>query len=206
MQSARRVSDGRGHGRSGGRLARPFSMDWRERLPLTGAARSMVADRSPRSMFATVAADIGRNGCGARTVAALPDACRNWRTADRRRTSNRHGLPDRLAHGRTVARSPRRRTLAADCVANGARTACKTHGAFQTGADMGGAADGLQGRFRRDSGQTSRARVERLPRLQGERATVERTAGNIRRHWPESARRCRIATADVCRNWRRVRW
>jgi len=77
----------------------------------------------------------------------------------------------------TVERSPRRRTLAADCVANGARTACKAHGAFQTGADMGGAADGLQGRFRRDSGQTSRDWRERLPRLQGGRATVEPLTG-----------------------------
>ena len=70
--------------------------------PLTGAAHGR-----------TVAADIGRNGCAARTVAALPDACRNWRTADGRGArSNRHGLPDRLT-GRNG------RTVAADCVANG---------------------------------------------------------------------------------------
>ena len=71
-------------------------------------------------------------------------------------------LPDRLATNpaarlprsmfATVERLPDCRTACADCVANGARTACKTHGAFQTGADMGGAADGLQGRFRRDLG------------------------------------------------------
>ena len=113
--------------------------------PLTGAAHGR-----------TVAADIGRNGCAARTVAALPDACRNWRTDDRRRTV--------AAFDRSPRCSPDCRTLAADCVANGARTACKAHGAFQTGADMGGAADGLQGRFRRGCGQTSRDWRERLPR------------------------------------------
>ena len=119
----------------------------------------------------------------------LADACRNpahtvaacridWRTV-----AAESGAAFDIRHGRTVARSPRRRTACADCVANGARTACKTHGVFQTGADMGGAADGLQGRFRwtgDESGQTSRDWRERLRRLQGGRATVERAAGGIR--------------------------
>ena len=155
----------------------------------------------------TVAADIGRNP--ARTVAhgrrvqccRIGCGVRWWQLAHGRRIgcATVERLPDRLATNpaarlprsmfATVERLPDCRTACADCIANGARTACKTHGAFQTGADMSGTADGLQGRFRwtgDESGQTSRYWRERLPRLQGGRVAVARAACGIRRHWPES--------------------
>ena len=111
----------------------------------------------------------GRNGCGARTVAALPDACRNWQTADRRGArSNRHGLPDRLT-GRGafdvagIADRPEARTVAADIGRNPARTSEPLTGGADGRRTLAGlpagrlalialqtVADGLQGRFRRD--------------------------------------------------------
>ena len=181
------------------------------RSPLTGAARlprSMLPDRSPRSMFATVAADIGRNGCAARTVAALPDACRNWRTADRRRgrspdacrTSGGTACADCVANGRgrlakRTARFRRARTWAAR------RTACKAvFGAIAakrrgTGANPSGAEKRKGGRLRRVSGDCG---GERLPLTGGARSNgcglPDRLTGGARSNG------CRVRRID----WRTV--
>jgi len=178
-QSAPTVADGRGHGRTGGRLARPLS----------GRSRPNVAGDRP-----TDAATHGHtaNGCahGAQNRRAWSNAG-DGRTltgyADRFKTGGRLAPFHQSGRQRERSNAGDGRTLTGYA---GRRQRWRTYGRlaprarprWRTGADMGARTDGLQGRFRGVPVQMWRATGRRTRQRMDTRPTVAPTARRIGAH------------------------